>query len=311
MEDNLKIIFMGTPDFAVPALEKIYNKYGLEAVVTIPDKPKGRGRKLMPSAVKVKAAELGLNIFQPEKLNDEDFIKEINEIKPDIICVIAFRILPQVLYEIPSLGSFNIHGSLLPKYRGAAPINWAIINGEKETGVTSFLLQKQVDTGDILLKRKISIPENATTGDLHDLLMPEAAELSIETIELLNSGDVKVQNQDDSQATQAPKIFKEDCEIKFSKSAINLKNFIHGMSPIPGAWTKFEDGSTLKILRAEITGESIPIGEYLITKKELLIGASDGALSIKELQPEGKKAMNVESYVNGWRGEPKGKFIQN
>lgn len=300
---------MGTPEFAVPSLEALHAAYGVKAVVTVPDKPKGRGLKLLPSAVKAKAVELGIPVLQPEKLKDIQFINSLKELKPDIIVVIAFRILPEEVYSLASTGTFNIHGSLLPKYRGAAPINRAIINGDEVSGLTSFLLKKEVDTGDILLKKQVRIPDNATAGDLHDMLMPVAAQLSVETIELLLSGSYTPCVQDNSLASPAPKIFPDQCRIDWTGEAATLKNFIHGMSPSPGAWTMW-NGKRLKILRVELLkadGKGNP-GSFRMENGLFTVDCAFGKLSIVELQAEGKKAMKTHDFLAGYRGEATGTF---
>lgn len=302
-----KIIFMGTPEFAVPALESIHNKFGVEAVVTVPDKPKGRGRKLSGSAVKEKAVELGLPIFQPDSLNDESFTEQIKSIEPDIICVIAFRILPESIFSIPRIASFNIHGSILPKYRGAAPINRAIMNGEKTSGLTSFILQKKVDTGNILLNKEITIGENMTAGELHDELMPLAAELSLETIELLVNDNYDPKPQDDSKESPAPKIFRDDCKINFKQEQGKVHDHIRGLSPYPASWTIFND-QEIKILRTEkTTSHFLNPGDYKIDN-EFLFGTNSGDIKILEIKPQGKRTQNVEDFIRGYRGNKSGSF---
>lgn len=302
------IVFMGTPDFAIPSLKKINEKYGISAVVTQPDKPKGRGQHLGWTAVKECAIELGLPVIQPLSLKDPDFKNEIAAIKPDIIVVIAFSILPHEVYQLASVASFNIHGSLLPKYRGAAPINWAIINGEKETGLTSFLLKQTVDTGDILLQKKIRIAPEDTFGDIYNILSELSAELSIETIEMIRAGNYSAMPQNDTIASPAPKIYKEHCHIDWNKPADNIVNLIRGLSPIPSAYTTFR-GENLKILKAHrCTKNQLEPGHYKITAKEFAIGCEDAAISITELQPAGKKVMKVEDFLRGYRGNPKGNF---
>lgn len=300
---------MGTPDFAVPTLERLHKEFGIKAVVTVEDKAQGRGRKEKPSPVKRKAEELGIKVLQPHSLKDETFLEDMKELKPDIICVIAFKILPESIYSLAKIASFNIHASLLPKYRGAAPINWAIINGDKKTGVSTFLLKKKVDTGDILAAREIEIPENATAGDMHDLLMSEAAEIAISTTRNLLEGDYSPIVQTDDEATPAPKIFREDCRIDFSRTAEDVKNFIHGMSPSPGAWTKLESGKTLKILRAFPSEENIEEGAYAIVDGEFIIGCKASSLSVRQLQLEGRQAASASDFIRGWRAESSGKFI--
>lgn len=299
---------MGTPEFAVPAMEKLHSEYGVAAAVTVPDKPKGRGLKLMPSPVKIAAGNYGIPVLQPESLKEPGFISQIEEISPDIIAVIAFRILPAAVYSKAKVASFNVHGSLLPKYRGAAPINWAIINGEKISGLTTFLLQEKVDTGFILLKKELAIPENATAGDLHDLLMPEAAILAAETVELLLSGNYSPIVQDESAACPAPKLYRENCRISWDLPVENIKNFIQGTSPVPGAWTKFED-KTLKILRCELDNIKLDFpGDFKIIEGKFYVQCLDGAISLKQIQPEGKNQMWVQDFLRGWRGATEGKL---
>lgn len=307
MDERAKsIIFMGTPEFSLPSLDAVHNEFGIKAVVTVPDKPKGRGKKMQPPAVKKRAIELGLPVVQPESLKDPDFLNELAEFEPDIMVVIAFRILPPQVYEIAKIGAFNIHGSLLPKYRGAAPINWAIINGENETGLTSFLLRKKVDTGAMLLQQPLGIPEGSTAGDLHDLMMPVAANLSVDTCRLLIEGNFKTMEQDDSLATPAPKIFPEQCQINWAQHARDLRNFIHGVSPVPGAWTLW-DAKRTKILRVEFTacGRGTP-GEFFIEDNKMLVHCQKGLLSVIELQAQGKRAMHVNDFLRGYRGPAHG-----
>ena len=298
---------MGTPEFAVPTLDAIHKKFGVCAVVTIPDKPKGRGQKLSASPVKNYAIEKGIEIIQPISMKDLDFAEKLKQINPDIIVVVAFRILPKEIYSIANIASFNIHGSLLPKYRGAAPINYAILNNEKISGVTSFILQEKVDTGNILLKKEIELPNNCTAGDLHDLLMPISAECAIETIELLLSGNYTPLKQDDSLASPAPKIFRENCKINFNNSSEYLRCFINHISPIPGAFTIFND-KNLKILRAEISNKQISAGNFLIEDDNFYAGTNDSALKLIEIQLEGKNAVKVLDFLRGYRGEKKGSF---
>jgi methionyl-tRNA formyltransferase len=303
-----KVIFMGTPEFAVPTLEKLNEKYGIGLVVTVPDKAQGRGLKLMPSAVKEKAIELEIPVLQPESLKSEDFIRTVSEFNPDIIVVLAFRILPEEVFTLAKVGSFNIHASLLPAYRGAAPINWAIINGEKKTGLTSFLLEKKVDTGSILLSKEFEIPDGFTAGDLHNALMPLSAELAIETCELLLSGNYQLIPQDESKASKAPKIFPEDCKIDWSLPAEKIRNFIHGTSPTPGAWTIWDD-KRLKILRARISGNKEGIaGFFVIENSQFMVFCGEDAIIIDELQAEGRKPMKIKDFLNGYKGENQGIF---
>jgi methionyl-tRNA formyltransferase len=264
------------------------------------------------SAVKVAAEQLGIaTILQPESLKSPEFFEHLSALKPDIIAVVAFRILPPSVYGLARLGAFNVHGSLLPKYRGAAPINWTIINGERETGVTSFLLAESVDTGAMLGRRIIAVPEGMTAGELHDALMPLAAELAVETCQMIASGSIKPLPQDDSIATKAPKIFREHCLIDWNKPAHEVRNFIHGMSPHPGAWTLFPAGKTLKILRVSLvepveSAQTPPAGTYSIEQGKFTIACAHGAVRVETVQPEAKRAMAAEEFVRGYRGELQG-----
>jgi methionyl-tRNA formyltransferase len=299
---------MGTPEFAVPTLTKLHEELGVGLVVTTPDKPKGRGLKLISSPVKQKAAELGISALQPESLKEQSFIDAIAEFKPDIIVVLAFRILPKAVYEQAKLGCFNIHASLLPKFRGAAPINWAIIRGEKESGLTSFLLKEKVDTGDIMIMDRFDIPEGYTAGDLHDLMMPKAAEMAVRTCQMLFDGNYTLIQQDNSIATSAPKIFPEQCRINWNMDSTDLCNFINGVSPVPGAWTEL-NGRRFKFMRVRISEESHSIpGKFIIDDKSLFVSCNNGSIQVLELQPEGKKAMRTDDFLNGWKGENEGKF---
>lgn len=302
------IIFMGTPDFAVPTLIALHKEFGVCAVVTVPDKPQGRGLHLQASAVKRAAIELGITtILQPNSLKDEQFQQELYALEPDIMCVVAFRILPAQVYSMARKGAFNIHGSLLPKYRGAAPINWAIIRGEEQTGVTSFLLADKVDTGTMIDRRVVPITDTMTAGELHDALMPRAAELAVQTTHLLLGGTIYPEVQNDAQATTAPKIFRAMCVIDWTQSAIAIRNFIHGLSPSPGAWTLL-DGKPCKILRAVVDTQHrhIAPGEYHRYDMALHIGCGTASLRIVTIQPEGKKVMAVEDFLRGWRSAERG-----
>lgn len=308
MEKDCNIVFMGTPEFAVPTLEFINKFFKVKTVVTVPDKPQGRGLKLKPSPVKAKALELEIPVIQPESLKDDWFINELKSLSPDIIIVIAFRILPLQVYTLSKIGTFNVHASLLPKYRGAAPINWAIINGEEETGLTSFLLKEKVDTGDILLQQRVKIPENATAGELHDILMKIAPQFTLDTCNLLLSGKYNTQKQDNSKATSAPKIHPEFCKINWNSDARTIRNFIHGLSPYPGAWTIL-NGKRLKILKVEYCqcGTGVP-GSFSINNNHFIVQCLKGIISIVQLQTESKKAMKTAEFLNGYRGEKSGIF---
>lgn len=303
----MNIIFMGTPEFAVPSLQAIHRQFGVQAVVTVPDTPQGRGMKLTPSAVKVAALELGLPVLQPESLKSEEFRQAIEALKPDIIVVVAFRILPKSIYSLASLGAFNIHGSLLPKYRGAAPINWAIINGESESGVTSFLLNDKVDTGKILLKASTPITDGMTAGELYATLIPLGAELAVETCDRLLNHTADPIPQNDDIATPAPKLFRENCDIDWTKSARDVRNFIHGINPAPVAWTLW-NGKRFKIYRAQHISAQVPTGSWVIRDDQFIAGCGDATLSLLEIQPEGKPRMSAADFLRGYRGEMSGEF---
>jgi methionyl-tRNA formyltransferase len=307
---KLRIVFMGTPEFAVPSLDKLYEAgYHIAGVITAPDKPAGRGMKLTESAVKKYALEKNLKILQPEKLKDPYFIEELKDLKADVQVVVAFRMLPEVVWNMPPMGTINLHGSLLPQYRGAAPINWAIINGEKETGVTTFKLQQQIDTGNILMQEKIKITEEETAGTLHDKMMHVGAEVLLKTIQQLERGALKEHPQHSpftihhSPLHPAPKIFPSDCEINWNKNVNDIYNLIRGLSPYPAAFT-FLNGKKLKIFSAtkKLDTTLITPGNFETDRKTYLkFAAKDGFIFLKEIQLEGKKRMQVEDFLRGWR----------
>lgn len=299
----MKIVFMGTPEFAVPSLKILNNSYHkISAVVTVPDKPKGRGQQLSESAVKKFAVEQGIDILQPESLKDEGFIDKLKEISPDLIVLVAFRILPKSIFKIPRYGSINLHASLLPKYRGAAPINWAVINGERETGVTTFFLQEKVDTGNIIMQRSIDIASDDNAGNVHDKLMQLGADTLFDTVELIENsgGNVQVSKQINSEATAAPKIFKEDCRINFDRSVDKVYDFIRGLAPYPGAFTEYK-GKTLKIFSTvKSRWDSLKgPGRFFIKEEKLYVSCLNEFLEITELQIEGKRRMNSREFLNG------------
>lgn len=311
-DKKLRIVFMGTPDFAVASLDALLkNGFQIEGVVTAPDKPAGRGMKLKESAVKKYALEKGLKIMQPEKLKDPSFVSELKALRADIQVVVAFRMLPEVVWNMPPMGTVNVHGSLLPDYRGAAPINWAIINGEKETGVTTFKLQHEIDTGNILLQEKFAIGEEETAGEVHDRMKEIGAALLVQTIKGLSNGSIKEQPQTltvGKPSKLAPKIFTEICRIDWNKSVGDVHNLIRGLSPFPGAFTRLNN-KVLKILKAKktVTQPLIPMGHYTSDGKNYLrFAAADGYLEVQELQMEGKKRMTVEDFLRGNRLEENG-----
>lgn len=298
----LRIIFMGTPDFAVPSLERLAESgYKPGAVATAPDRPRGRGRRVQPTPVKEAALRLGIEtILQPESVKDPAFAAEVAALHPDVIVVVAFRILPPAVYEVARLGAFNLHGSLLPQYRGAAPIHHAVLNGETKTGVTTFFLKQKVDTGDMILQREMPIGPNDTTGDVHDRMMVLGAEAVVDTIRLIESGDVSSIPQDDTLATPAPKVFRSDAEIDWSLPAGDVHNHIRGMSPVPGAFTH-HGGMTLKILRSRPDEGSGRPGEVLAAGDELVVGCGEGAVRVDELQLEGRRRMTPSELLHGYQ----------
>lgn len=308
--NRLRIVFMGTPEFAVPSLDKLYGAgYDIAAVITAPDKPAGRGMKVTESAVKKYALQKNLRILQPAKLKAPEFIEELRSLKADVQVVVAFRMLPEIVWNMPPLGTINLHASLLPQYRGAAPINWAIINGEKETGVTTFKLQQEIDTGNILLQQKIKIEDNETAGSLHDKMMEAGAGLLLQTINDLEKGTIKEVPQHSpftihhSQPRVAPKIFTETCEIDWNKKAGDIYNLIRGLSPYPAAYT-YLNGKKLKIFSAEkeLDKADVPPGEFTTDHKTFLkFATNEGFISLKEIQLEGKKKMRIEDFLRGWR----------
>lgn len=304
----MRIIFMGTPDFAVASLKAlIQSGEQVVAVVTVPDKPAGRGQKIHESAVKVYAKQHNIPVLQPFKLRDEAFLTELKSYQADLQVVVAFRMLPEMVWNMPKYGTINVHASLLPQYRGAAPINHAIMNGEKESGVTTFLLQHEIDTGNILLAEKVAILEMDTAGDLHDKLMHAGAQTLLQTIQALKAGTLQPKSQDNIVPTtslkHAPKIFKDDCKINWNQSTDVVYNFIRGLSPYPTAFTTLKD-KVLKIYQTEKEQTAIAVAPGTIEtdqKSYLKFATQDGYISVSELQLEGKKKMNVVDFLKGYR----------
>ncbi|MDQ3276685.1 MAG: methionyl-tRNA formyltransferase [Bacteroidota bacterium] len=309
---NLRIVFMGTPDFAVASLDALVRAgYNVVGVITAPDKPAGRGMKLQESAVKKYAVEKGLHILQPEKLKNPEFLEALRLLEADVQVVVAFRMLPEAVWNMPPMGTINVHGSLLPQYRGAAPINWAIINGENETGVSTFKLKHEIDTGDVLLQERIPIGEDETAGELHDRMKDIGAALLVETIRGLERGTLEERPQQSFLESisfapkHAPKIFTETCQIDFTKPAADVHNLIRGLSPYPGAFCLF-GGKTLKIYRSrkEEKEPSIAAGEWETDRKGYLrFACADGYIYALEIQLEGKKRMAIEDFLRGYRFE--------
>ena len=304
-KSDLRIVYLGTPEFAVAGLQTLVeNGYNVVAVVTMPDKPAGRGYQLQPSEVKQYALSQHIPVMQPEKLKDEVFIEELRSYRADLQIVTAFRMLPEVVWAMPRLGTFNVHGSLLPQYRGAAPINWAVMNGEKETGLTTFMLKHEIDTGNMILQERIPIGKDENVGSVHDRLMELSKSMVLRTVDLIidceNKGiPVPTTPQPESADLKpAPKIFKENCEIKFAeKTAEEVHNFVRGLSPYPAAWANLDingkhfDG--IKIYAVEVTGYGLPV------TGEIIVPCREGAVRVLELQVPGKKRMDVKAFLNG------------
>ena len=305
MSERLRIIFMGTPEFAVASLKRlIESKSNVIAVITVPDKPAGRGQKLVSSPVKLYAEQIGIPVLQPEKLKNPEFIEHLKSLKADLQVVVAFRMLPEVVWSMPKYGTFNLHGSLLPQYRGAAPINWAIINGERETGVTTFFIEKEIDTGKIIFKDVEPIHPQDDAGTVYERLMEKGAQLVVQTVEAIEAGKYPQEDQDESnEIKSAPKIFRETCEINWDQSVERAYNFIRGLSPYPAAWTML-NGLSCKIFKTEISdsNEAGEPGSYSTDGKTYLnFKAADGWVSVKILQLEGKKRMEIGEFLRGNR----------
>lgn len=293
---------MGTPSFAVPSLDiLIAHSLPVIAVVTAPDKPRGRGQEVLPSPVKQRAVHHRIPVLQPESLKDPTFVAELRRLAPELIVVVAFRILPPEIFTIPRLGSFNLHASLLPRYRGAAPINWAIIAGEAETGVTTFFLEEKVDTGAVILQQRTPIGADEDAGSLHDRLAQMGADAVLRTVMQIESGTAPGMKQDSSLACPAPKIFKEHCLIAWGKPASDVRNHIRGLSPHPAAFTR-HDGKPLKIYRTVFAdpARSLPPGRILVDGGRLYVGAGGGSLEILELQQEGRRRMTAAEFLRGY-----------
>lgn len=311
---KLRIVYMGTPDFAVAPLRRLVDEgYNIVGVVTMPDKPAGRGLHMQASAVKRYAVEAGLPVYQPEKLKDPQFVETLRSLAPDLGIVIAFRMLPEIVWAMPRLGTFNLHASLLPQYRGAAPINWAIINGEKESGVTTFLLNHEIDKGAILCQQRVAIDEDDDAGTLHDKLMNAGTDLVVETIERIASGAIAPVDQQTIEpqvVRDAPKIFKETCRIDWSASGDTVRNLVRGLSPYPAAWSELhKEGASpigVKIFRvhAEICpADRLPASGTLVTdgRTFMKVACADGYLFLDELQLAGKKRMAVADLLRGFK----------
>lgn len=305
----MRIVFMGTPDFAVASLKKLVeNNCEVVAVITAPDKPSGRGLQMHETPVKKYAVSQGIPVLQPEKLKNPEFLEELRSYKADLQIVVAFRMLPEVVWNMPPKGTFNLHGSLLPQYRGAAPINWAVMNGETETGVTTFFLRHEIDTGNIIFSEKFPISTNDTAGTVHDRMMEIGADLVLKTVRAIEGGEYPQIPQDfEVELKAAPKIFKETCEINWNQSAEKIRNFIRGLSPYPTAWTTLQ-GKNLKVFSSSVNASLLnqysetSIGDFITDGKHYLaFRCEDNFLEINELQLEGKKRMGVEEFLRGFR----------
>lgn len=305
---DLKIVFFGTPEFAVASLDRLVkDRYNIAAVVTMPDKMAGRGHKLIKSDVKVYAEQNNLRLLQPEKLKSPDFIETLREINADLFIVIAFRMLPEIVWSMPRLGTFNLHASLLPKYRGAAPINRAIMNGEKKTGITTFFLKHEIDTGDMIDQREVEILATDNAGTLHDKLMELGADMVSATVEKLLRGSVPTKPQPEGNFVGAPKIFREDCRLDWQKTSYEIHNIIRGLAPYPAAFTTLADrgDKEIQVKIFESALSDLPKGDYevgdiYVQGKQMYVATGDGLLEIKSLQPAGKKRMETSAFLLGY-----------
>lgn len=303
---KLRIVFMGTPDFAVTILNHLVEKnYTIVGVITAPDKPAGRGRKLNESAVKKYAKSKNLNILQPTNLKSKDFVETLSNLKPDLQIVVAFRMLPKVVWQLPKMGTFNLHASLLPEYRGAAPIHWAIINGEIKTGVTTFFIDDKIDTGEIILKEEINVKDDETVGSLHDRLMYLGATLVEKTVNLIESNTVKTSKQPEKEEKSAPKLTSENTRIIWNDTLENIYNKIRGLNPFPAAWTTFiinDEEIKAQLYHVEKIKEThhFNVGDIVTTKKEIKIATKDGFIKVNELKLSGKRKMDAKSLLNGF-----------
>jgi methionyl-tRNA formyltransferase len=314
----MRIIYAGTPGFAVEPLRKMVEAgHEVVAVVTAPDRPAGRGRQLQASAVKLAAQEMGLPVFQPEKLRDPDFLEQVKRLQPDLGFVVAFRMLPQVYYSIPPLGTVNLHASLLPQYRGAAPINWALINGESKTGVTTFLINEQIDTGNILLQDSLMVPEAWNAGDLHDALMHLGAALSVQTIKGLEAGTLKpLPQQMQENLHTAPKLNRQNTSVRWEESAASVYHLIRGLNPAPGVHTLLDDGQTVqevKIGSALLLDGEEPFGSpgssRVHASGNIQVACGKGAVLVTSIQLQGRKKLPAEAFLRGYTWTEKHRFV--
>jgi methionyl-tRNA formyltransferase len=312
---DLRIVFMGTPDFACTVLQELVEKnYTIVGVVTAADKPSGRGRKLNESSVKKYAKSQNIPVLQPKNLKSDDFIKALTDLKANLQIVVAFRMLPKIVWQLPEFGTFNLHASLLPAYRGAAPIHWAIINGETKTGVTTFFIDDKIDTGEIILQKEIPINEDETVGSLHDKLMLLGSELVKETVDLIKTGHIKTTKQPNLEEKFAPKLFPENCRIDWHQGLSLIYNKIRGLNPFPAAWTVIDnDGEKISTqiysVKKEEVHHSYTIGQIITSKKEIKVAVANGFISIGALKVSGKRKMDAQSLLNGYLFQPSAKVI--
>ena len=315
MKENMRIVFMGTPDFAVASLRALVEKnHNIVGVITAPDKPAGRGRKIRTSSVKQYALEQGLTLLQPTNLKDPSFLDQLESLEADLQIVVAFRMLPEAVWKMPPLGTFNLHASLLPEYRGAAPINWAIINGETRTGVTTFFINEEIDTGAIIQQKEVEISQNETAGDLHNKLMEVGSILVLETVELIAEGSVEPLEQKNSRFKPAPKLNKENCRIDWTQPLESVYNQIRGLSPYPAAWTLLstKKGKT----ECKILGASMLMGDHdqepgkiTASRKEIRVAVQKGYILVEKLQLSGKRKMDAISFLNGFEFSSDDRFV--
>lgn len=305
---------MGTPDFAVATLDALIKaNFNIVGVITAPDKPAGRGRKLNESAVKKYAAENHLKLLQPTNLKSEEFLNELKDLQPNLQIVVAFRMLPKQVWQLPKYGTFNLHASLLPNYRGAAPINWAIINGETKTGVSTFFIDEKIDTGNIILQEETAIEENETVGELHDKLMTIGSKLVVKTVKLIEKGTVETIKQPEIEEKAAPKIYNDTCHINWNHSLTNIYNLIRGLNPYPAAWTTLiNNNEEIKVkifnVKKEIEEHNHKVGTLIINKNNIKVAVKEGYLLINSLQLAGKRKMDAKSLLNGFSFDTNAKF---
>ncbi len=315
-KEQLRIIFMGTPEFAVHILDGlIQQNYNVVGVITAPDRPAGRGQKVKQSAVKIYAQNHQLNILQPENLKHPNLIKTLKALNPDLQVVVAFRMLPQAVWQLPKYGTFNLHASMLPQYRGAAPINWAIINGEKETGVSTFFIDEKIDTGAVIFQKSVPISDEDTAGTLHDKLMNEGKLLTLKTAEAICDNTIKTTQQPQSiELKTAHKLNKENCKIDWQKNGEDIRNLVRGLNPYPGAWAELKNGTktfNVKIYKVQFekSNHKKPIGTLIVEKSSIYVCINDGYINVIDFKFPGKKQMDVKSFLNGFSFESDAKMI--